>query len=116
MPHTVYNQKSHFLPVGSGTTTTYSPSNTKFSLQCILKSIKTFLIQSYFYSNIVILKNTKKTKKTGTNFDLTTDSSIEKYYTILIKFKIRISQLIAKILKQRSLNQITHCLTGHNQI
>ena len=34
-----------------------------------------------------------------------------------IKFKIRISQLIAKIIfKQQSLNQIRHCLTGHNQI
>ena len=34
-----------------------------------------------------------------------------------MKFKIPISQLIAKILpKQRKLNQIRHCLTGHNQI
>ena len=34
-----------------------------------------------------------------------------------MKFKIRISQLIAKmLLKQQSLNQIRHCLTGHNQI
>ena len=61
-------------------------------------------------------KNTNKTKKTGTNLDLTSDSLIEKYWTISIKFKIRISQLIAKILlKQRSLNQIRHCLTGHIQ-
>ena len=60
-------------------------------------------------------KNTNKTKKNSTNFDLTTDSSTEKYYTILIKCKIRISQLIAKILlKQRRLKQIRHCLTGHN--
>ena len=30
---------------------------------------------------------------------------------------MRISHLITKILlKQRSLNQISHCLTGHNQI
>ena len=36
---------------------------------------------------------------------------------ILIKLKIRISQLIAKILlKQQSLNQIMYCLTGYNQI
>ena len=35
----------------------------------------------------------------------------------MIECKIRISQLIAKILlKQWSLNQIGHCLTGHNQI
>ena len=35
----------------------------------------------------------------------------------MIKFKIRTSQLIAKILlKQQSSNQIRHCLTGHNQI
>ena len=34
-----------------------------------------------------------------------------------MKFKIPISQLISKfLLKQRSLNQIRHCLTGHNQI
>ena len=33
---------------------------------------------------------------------------------MLMKFKICISQLIAKILlKQRSLNQIAHFLTGH---
>ena len=34
-----------------------------------------------------------------------------------MKFKILISQLIAKfLLKQRSLNEIRHYLTGHNQI
>ena len=34
-----------------------------------------------------------------------------------MKHKFRICQLIAKILlKQRGLNQIRHCLTGHNQI
>ena len=34
-----------------------------------------------------------------------------------MKSKIRISQLIAKILlKQRNLNQIRHCFTGHIQI
>ena len=34
-----------------------------------------------------------------------------------MKFKICISKLIAKIsLKQGSLNQTRHCLTGHNQI
>ena len=43
-------------------------------------------------------KNTSKAKKVGTNFNLTTDSSIETYYTILMKIKILISQLIAKIL------------------
>ena len=58
---------------------------------------------------------TNKTKSSGTNFDLTTDSLIES--TILIKLEICISQLIAKIpLKKQSLNQIRHCLTGHNQI
>ena len=41
----------------------------------------------------------------------------KKKINILIKFKIRFSQLIAKILlKQRSLNHTTQCLTGHNQI
>ena len=44
-----------------------------------------------------MLKNTNKTKKTGTNFDLTTDFLIKKYETISIKFKIRVSQLIANI-------------------
>ena len=49
-------------------------------------------------------KRKKKEKKVGTNFDLTTDSVIEKYQAILTKFKIRISQIIAKILpKQQSL-------------
>ena len=36
-------------------------------------------------------KNTYKTEKTGTNFDLATASIIEKHKTIAIKFKIRIS-------------------------
>ena len=50
-------------------------------------------------------KNRNKTKNSKTNFDLTANSSM---------FKFRISQLIAKILlKQQSLNQIRHCLTGH---
>ena len=62
-------------------------------------------------------KNTKNTKKARTNFDLTTDPLIEKYQTISIKFKIHISQLIAKILlKQRCLNQIKQYLTGQIQI
>ena len=44
-------------------------------------------------------KNTNKTKKTPGQFE------------------IRTSQVIAKILlKQQSLNQIRHCLTGHIQI
>ena len=43
-------------------------------------------------------KNKNKAKKVGKNFDLTTDSSIGTYYTILMKIKILISQLIAKIL------------------
>ena len=54
MPRTVYNQESQVLLVGSGATTTYSPSNTKFSLKYfkrILKSIKTFFIRNYCYSN-----------------------------------------------------------------
>ena len=47
-------------------------------------------------------------KKTGTNFDLTTDWKT---------FEISIFQLIAKILpKQKSLYQIRHCLRGHKQI
>ena len=62
-------------------------------------------------------KNINKRKKTETNFDLTTDSLIEKYSSISIKFKIRISQLIVKIeLKKRSLNQTRHCLGEYNQI
>ena len=53
-------------------------------------------------------------KKPASNFESATDSSIEKYQTILIKFKIRISRLIAKILlKQRNLNQIRHRLAGY---
>ena len=57
-------------------------------------------------------KNTNKTKNTGTNFGLATDFLIEKYQAISMKFKIRISQLIATVLlKQRSLNQIRHSFT-----
>ena len=37
----------------------------------ILKSVETFLIQSYCYSNA---KNTNKTKKNRTSFDLTRNS------------------------------------------
>ena len=49
-------------------------------------------------------KNANKIKK-RTNFDVTTDSLIEKFLTISIKFKIRISLVLAKIeLKQQSLN------------
>ena len=56
-------------------------------------------------------KNRNKTKNSKTNFDLTANSSME---NVSIMFKFRISQLIAKILlKQQSLNQIRHCLTGH---
>ena len=48
---------------------------------------------------------------------LTTDSVIQKYWLISIKFKICISQLIAKsLLKQLNLNQIRHYLPGHSQI
>ena len=36
-------------------------------------------------------KNTSKKKKSGTNFDLTLDSLIEKDQTISIKFQICIS-------------------------
>ena len=89
MTRTVYNQKSHFLLIGSGTTTTYNDSNTKFLLKVlhyILKSTKLFLIQNYFYSNA----KKYKLDEILTNFDLTTDSQIEKHYTILIIFKIRI--------------------------
>ena len=44
-----YNQKSHFLLVGSGTATIYSPLNATFNGS---------------------FKNSNKTKKTGTHFDL----------------------------------------------
>ena len=50
VPRTVYNQDSHFLLVGSGTITTYSPSYKKIFnvvFQYILKSIESFLIQNY---------------------------------------------------------------------
>ena len=43
-------------------------------------------------------KKSNKTRKARTTFVLTTDSLIEKYQTVSIKLKIRISQLIAKIL------------------
>ena len=47
-------------------------------------------------------------KENWYKFDLTTDWKT---------FEISIFQLIAKILpKQKSLNQIRHCLRGHKQI
>ena len=62
-------------------------------------------------------KNTNEKKKVGTNFDFTTGYLIKKYFTISINFKIRISQVIAKIeMKQRILNRIGHCLKGQIQI
>ena len=56
MLRTVHNQKSHFLPVGSGATIIYRPAF-KYKIfikvfQYILKSIKTFLIQNFFYSDV----------------------------------------------------------------
>ena len=54
-------------------------------------------------------KYTNKTKEIGTIFDLTTDFLIKKYWTISIKLKTFISQIIARILlKQQNLNQIKH--------
>ena len=48
--------------------------------QYILKSLQTVLIRNYFDSNTTVIpKNTNKTKKAKANFDLTTDSLIEKY-------------------------------------
>ena len=45
MPSTVYNQKRHYLLVGSGTYITYNLLNTKFFykvFQYILKTLETF--------------------------------------------------------------------------
>ena len=76
---TVYNQKSQFVLVASGTTTIWPFEYRSFSevCQCILESWETFLNRNYFYSNINV--NTNKIKKTGTNFDMTTESLVEKY-------------------------------------
>ena len=63
--------------------------------QYILKLVETFLIRNYFYSNA---KKYKQDKNNRINFNVITDSLIEKYLTISIKFKIRISQLTATIL------------------
>ena len=53
-------------------------------------------------------KNTNKTKKPGKNNNLKSDSLIEKQNISLLSSK--------SFLKQRSLNQIRHYLTGHAQI
>ena len=45
------------------------------------------------FNSTVISKNTNKTTKTGANFDLTTDSLIEKHETISKKFKSKIKFL-----------------------
>ena len=83
--------------------------------QCILKSIKTFLIQNYFYS--IAKKHTNKTKKNWNKSWSDNRFLNLKILDYFNKIKSRISQLITKVLlKQRSLNQIRYCLTGHNQI
>ena len=64
-------------------------------------------------------KNSKKEKKrkNRTNFELKTDSIIEKYLTISKQFKIRISPPIVKTEDEKGgLNQIRHCLARHVQI
>ena len=61
-------KKSHFLLVGSGTTFTYSLSNTKFFdkvIQCVLKSLETF---NFNFIAIVMPGNTNKTKKFWNKF------------------------------------------------
>ena len=56
-------------------------------------------------------------QKNGRNFDMTANSLLAKCQTISEKFKINISQLIAKIqFRKQSFNQIRHCFTGHIQI
>ena len=63
-----------------------------------------------------MLKNTVR-QKTMKNFDMATVSLIQRYQTISIRLKIRISRLVSKTeLKQRSLGQIKHLQTGHIQI
>ena len=74
----MYNQKSYFLLVGYGIATIYSSLYRTFFLWIIEKTLK--------------------------NVYMTTDSLIEKYWSISIKFKIHNVQLIAKIkVKQQSL-------------
>ena len=60
MPTTINNQKNHFLLISSGTTTTYSPSNTKKVFQYILKLLETFKFKTIF---IVMPKKDKKKNK-----------------------------------------------------
>ena len=52
VPRYRHNLKIHFLLVGSGTTATYSTSNTKFSLKYFntYKKHQKLLIQNYFYN------------------------------------------------------------------
>ena len=59
-------------------------------------------------------KNVNKIKKPD---QILIRQQIPKFKKISIRFKIGISQLIAKILlKQRRLKQIRHSLIGHNKI
>ena len=64
VPSTKYNKKSQFLFVGSGTTTTYNPSNTKFflSISIILKALKFFEFETFSKTMPQI---TNKAKKPG---------------------------------------------------
>ena len=91
-------QKVIFYPLVLGQQPLISLQIQKFNKawKYILISLKTFLIYDYVY----ISPPKNKSKKTRTNFDLTTDSLIEKYSTISIKFEIYISQLITNILRK----------------
>ena len=114
MPSTVCNQKKSFFTRWFWDVNHLYPCEYKIFNKIflyILKPLETFLARNYFYSNAKKYKWDEKSR-----FDLTTDSLIEKYETISIKIKIRISQFIVKILlKQRSLNQVRNCLTVHIQ-
>ena len=110
VPSTVYNKKKSFLTRWFWGSNSLQPFKYKIFnkvFHYISKSIETFS---------VVMPKTYFTK----NWDkLWSDNRFlnRKIPNYSIKVKICISQLIAKIeLKQRSLNQIRHCLMVHIQI
>ena len=56
---------SHFLRAGSGTTITYSPSNTKFSIKYLNISQNQQKLFQLETISMVMPKNTNKTEKPG---------------------------------------------------
>ena len=114
MPCTVYNQESQFLRVGSGTATTYSSSNTKFSVKYFNLKINKNIFNSKLFlqwcKKIQIRqKNWGKFQSDNRFLNL----KILNYFNKIWNYYF--STYSKVLLKQQSLNQIRHSSLGHNR-